>query len=300
MGIRQSQTVRTVLTNECAGLTVATSDRFAPPPNYSFAPPSFASNTSKVPASPPPPAAIPDDATGENAYARRLRLSGLQQPPPPPPVDNPASSSPVPAPEVPALSVQGLGSSTAAPQSKPFTAPSPPATISRAPVRYNLPAAPTDIPATETELQEAIDQEVEDTEASSEPAEPAQRSLRPGQKGFAERLMTKYGWTKGTGLGASGTGIVNPLRVQVEKRKQKSDAEGGGFVGPGGKGKIVGGKKKGGDEEGKFGPMSEVIVLRGMVDGMDLDAELVDGDGGLMQEIGEECGEKVGFGCVLL
>jgi len=37
-----------------------------------------------------------------------------------------------------------------------------------------------------------------------------------------------------------------------------------------------------------------VIVLRGMIDGMDLDAELEGtGDGGLMQEIGEECAEKV-------
>jgi splicing factor 45 len=40
--------------------------------------------------------------------------------------------------------------------------------------------------------------------------------------------------------------------------------------------------------------MSEVIVLRGMVDGMDLDEEVESGgDGGLMQEIGDECGEKV-------
>jgi splicing factor 45 len=112
--------------------------------------------------------------------------------------------------------------------------------------------------------------------------------------------MSKYGWTKGSGLGASGSGIVNPLRVQVEKQKKKPDAEGGGFVGPGGRGKIIGGKKKkgadGGEESegGKFGAMSEVVVLQGMVDGMDLDAELeCAGDGGLMQEIGEECGEKV-------
>jgi len=112
--------------------------------------------------------------------------------------------------------------------------------------------------------------------------------------------MSKYGWTKGSGLGASGSGIVNPLRVQVEKQKKKPDAEGGGFVGPGGRGKIIGGKKKkgadGGEEGegGKFGAMSEVVVLQGMVDGMDLDAELeCAGDGGLMQEIGEECGEKV-------
>ena len=110
--------------------------------------------------------------------------------------------------------------------------------------------------------------------------------------------MSKYGWTKGSGLGASGSGIVNPLRAQVVKQKKKPDAEGGGFVGPGGMGKIIGGKKKSGDdgtEEGKFGAMSEVIVLRGMIDGMDLDAELegTGGSGGLMQEIGEECSEKV-------
>ena len=105
--------------------------------------------------------------------------------------------------------------------------------------------------------------------------------------------MSKYGWTKGSGLGAKGSGIVNALRVQVEKQKKKSDAEGGGFVGPGGRGKIIGGKKKGGeDEQGKFGAMSEVVILKGMLDGMDIEFEL--GEGNLMQEIGEECGEKVG------
>ena len=107
--------------------------------------------------------------------------------------------------------------------------------------------------------------------------------------------MSKYGWTKGSGLGANSSGIVNPLRVQVEKQKKKPDSEGGGFVGLGGMGKIIGGKKKGGKgdggDEGKFGAMSEVIVLKGMIDGMDLDEELASGD--LMQEIGEECGEKV-------
>ena len=110
--------------------------------------------------------------------------------------------------------------------------------------------------------------------------------------------MSKYGWSKGSGLGASGSGIVNPLRVQIEKQRKKPDSEGGGFVGPGGRGKIIGGKKKGGSnadaEDGKFGVMSEIVVLKGMVDGMDLDAEMEGaGDGGLMQEIGEECGDKV-------
>jgi splicing factor 45 len=109
--------------------------------------------------------------------------------------------------------------------------------------------------------------------------------------------MSKYGWSKGKGLGADGSGIVNPLRVQLEKRKKKSDAEGGGFRDPGGRGKIIGGKKnvpEKDSEVGKFGPMSEVIVLRGMVDGMNLDEEVEGaGDGGLIQEIGDECAEKV-------
>jgi splicing factor 45 len=36
-----------------------------------------------------------------------------------------------------------------------------------------------------------------------------------------------------------------------------------------------------------------VVILRGMLDGMDLDEELHREGGGLMQEIGEECNEKV-------
>jgi splicing factor 45 len=143
-------------------------------------------------------------------------------------------------------------------------------------------------------LEKALADEPEDEEQESEDAP---RSLRPGQKGFAERLMSKYGWSRGTGLGADGSGIINPLRVQVEKRKKKSDAEGGGFRDAGGRGKIVGGKKNVTEKEteaGKFGPMSEVIVLRGMVDGMNLDEEVEGtGEGGLVQEIGDECAEKV-------
>lgn len=166
--------------------------------------------------------------------------------------------------------------------------------ISRAPVQYKYSEdklEPKSVPEHETEFyhsENKLDSGFHDSP----------RSLRPGQKGFAERLMSKYGWTKGSGLGASGSGIVNPLRVQVEKQKKKPDSEGGGVVGHGGKGKILGGTRKGGSspmaEIGKFGIMSEVVILLGMVDGMDLDLELEgSGDGGLMQEIGDECGAKV-------
>lgn len=214
---------------------------------------------SSQPPPPPggPPAPVPDVPTGDDAYAQRLRMAA----------GNPPASVPAPAP-------RSLDT----------------ATISRAPVRYTLPPPPEEIPASEAELEEVFAKE---QPAEDEGEEGGQRSLRPGQKGFAERLLAKYGWTKGSGLGATRSGIVKPLQVKVEKQKKRPDSEGGGFVTPAGRGKIVGGGKKK-EDEGKFGPMSEVIVLRGMLDGMDLDAELHgDQGGGIMQEIGEECSEKV-------
>lgn len=169
-----------------------------------------------------------------------------------------------------------------------------PSYISRAPVQYKSSEDTVDSnlePENETKFYHSENKL--DSVSHESP-----RSLRPGQKGFAERLMSKYGWTKGSGLGASESGILNPLRVQVEKQKKKPDSEGGGVIGHGGKGKILGGNRKGGStavtETGKFGIMSEVVILLGMVDGMDLDLELArSGDGGLMQEIGDECGAKV-------
>ncbi len=252
---------------------------FAPPPSYDEKP------------SPPPPepaANIPDDPTGEDAYARRLRLSQQQSmpqssyPPPPPPPNQPQPPADPSTPPPP-----------------PPSAPVETSTISRAPVRYNLPPPPADIPSTDAELEAQLAQEEAAPSADTIDTD-APRSLRPGQKGFAERLLSKYGWTKGSGLGATGSGIINPLRIQVEKQKKRPDAEGGGFAIPGGRGKIIGGKKGDGSRagegaEGKFGEMSEVVVVRGMLRGLDLDVELGGEEGGLMQEIGEECGEKVRF-----
>ena len=137
-----------------------------------------------------------------------------------------------------------------------------------------------------------VDPEIVEEDDIDEP-----RSKRPGQAGFAERLLAKYGWSKGQGLGAEGTGIINPLYAKADKRKKKSDAEGGGYVAPAKTGKILGGDKSKTAqvaEDGKFGAMSEVIRLEGMLTGLDLDDELARGEGGIMQEIGEECGDKYG------
>lgn len=197
-----------------------------------------------------PSTAVEDDATGDDAYARRMQLSATQ----------PVASAPPP--NLPPLPPTGQ--------------------IARAPVRYNLPPPPVEIPATEVELEEKLEDQ--------------SKSSRPGQAGFAERLMSKYGWSKGQGLGASGQGIINPLYAKADKRKKKSDAEGGGFVTPASTGKILGGHKakSAPEDEGKFGAMSEVIRLEHLLDGMDLDEEMSRGEGGIMQEIGEECGEKYG------
>ncbi|RMZ75051.1 hypothetical protein DV737_g5497, partial [Chaetothyriales sp. CBS 132003] len=123
------------------------------------------------------------------------------------------------------------------------------------------------------------------------------RSNLPGQAGFAERLMAKYGWSKGQGLGAKGTGITNALYAKADKRKKKSDAEGGGYATPASMGRIMGGQKSkeaAAEDEGPFGAMSEVVRLSGMLDGIDVDAEMGADGGGLVQEIGDECGAKYG------
>ncbi|KAL7767964.1 hypothetical protein ACKLNR_002265 [Fusarium oxysporum f. sp. zingiberi] len=223
-----------------------------------FAPPSSYAFVPPPPQSPPAPP--PGDVSGDDAFARRLAISQRDAPPPP------AQASP--------------------------SQPSNPATISRAPVRYSKPH----------DDEDATGDNVEDDAYSPPPAlgsslpeqpddDSRARSSRPGQSGFAHRLMSKYGWTKGSGLGADESGIVNPLRVQVEKRRKKADADGGGWAEPGGKGKIIGGKRKE-ENAGKFGTMSDVIVLRNMLENMpNLEEEIT---GGLGQEIGEECGEKYG------
>ncbi|RKF82870.1 putative g-patch dna repair protein [Golovinomyces cichoracearum] len=169
--------------------------------------------------------------------------------------------------------------------------------VSRAPVLYSNRAGPSDDANVEEDIDTKMKDDTKDDYSLTE--ENAPRSRRPGQKKFAERLMSKYGWSKGKGLGAEESGIINPLQVKLEKRKKKSDAEGGGFRHAGNRGKIIGGKQNApvskDPETNKFGPISEIISLDSMVNGVDLDEEVErGGNGDLVQEIGDECSEKYG------
>ncbi|KAI9651478.1 MAG: hypothetical protein M1829_002799 [Trizodia sp. TS-e1964] len=251
-----------------------TNNHFAPPLNYSFAPPHLVDEnpTTNLPV-PSIPTKFLKGIPGEDAHTLKLLLP----------------SYPIPALHPPNLQE---------PSPSTTISPPPPAMIVREPVRYNCPSTAVEIPALEAEYEDAntnndLNNSTEDLATS--------RSLRPGQRGFAKRLMTKYGWTKGTGLGVDSSGIINPLRVQLEKQKKKPESEGGGFLGSSGRGKIIGGQRRGdgnaGSVEDKFGPMSEVVILQNMVDGMDLEEEFHGAlalESGLVQEIGDECAEKYG------
>ncbi|TLS31115.1 hypothetical protein PpBr36_03029 [Pyricularia pennisetigena] len=227
-------------------------NQFAPPPQYSFAPPQQSPPHAQKESAAP---VHIDEATGDDAYARRLALSKGQEVDAPPP--------------------------------QPGAVPS--ATISRAPVRYE-PTALHNEDGEDMDIDEEEDERPGLGSVKTNDSD-AMRSNRPGQAGFASRMMEKMGWEKGKGLGAEETGITSGLSVKVEKRRKRPDAEGGGFAAPGNMARVVGGNR-GTQDVGKFGSMSEVVALGGMLEGMeDVAGEVAEG---LAQEIGEECGEKYG------
>ncbi|KAF2155578.1 hypothetical protein K461DRAFT_318303 [Myriangium duriaei CBS 260.36] len=290
---------------------------FAPPPSYNFGPPATdirRSQNSEQPevsepttapvtepepyVTPVPSAVVPDDASGEDAYQRRMRLSQQTAPEPSnaiPPTEPPTyHQAPTPAPNTqqPYQTPHSMPLPSHAPAPGTFNTPTPPppppssATISSAPVHYSPPPPPSTLSAAPVHYSQPPPQEA--------PPPDSEPSSRPPKSSYGKRLLQKYGWTEGSGLGATGTGIVTPLRHQAEKRKKRPDADGGGWLGPaGGIGRIVGGKKARVDNAEAGGEWSIVAVFGGMLDGVDVQREM--GEGTLMQDVGEAMGR---FGVV--
>lgn len=222
----------------------------------SFAPPASYEDSSAIPSS---------DLLGEDAYARRMRLSQQQPdvvPPPPPSVtdDNP--------PPPPPPSYQG-------------------ATISAPPVRYanaTISAPPVRFEGPDVQMEDA------DNEPSRE-----ERPAKRAKISKAEAMMAKMGYKKGQGLGKNNDGVITHLEVKKRKVPQGASTldDENGKVKSQQVWDVSGGMRTQKDEPGKFGAESAVVVTWGCVDGVDWDANAERNDGGIRQDMGEAFSNKV-------
>jgi splicing factor 45 len=159
-----------------------------------------------------------------------------------------------------------------APGKQPPQPPIPSSTISSEPIHYSTATISSDPVFYETSTTSSSDPVFYNTPPTA-PKDPGPRTNLPGQKDFASRLMSKYGWQKGQSLGSTpSSGLVTPLLMKADK-----DRKGTGIILN--KNKIV-------EDHGPFGKMTRCIVLANVVGLGEVDEELVD-------EIGSECREKV-------
>ena len=154
--------------------------------------------------------------------------------------------------------------------------PIPPSTISSEPIHYSTTTLSSDPVFYETSTISS-DPVFYDTPATTTTTtttkDSGPRTNLPGQKDFASRLMSKYGWQKGHSLGSTpSSGLVTPLVMKADK-----DRKGAGIILN--RNKIV-------EDHGPFGKMTRCVVLANVVGLGEVDEELVD-------EIGSECREKV-------
>ena len=99
------------------------------------------------------------------------------------------------------------------------TPPIPSSTISSEPIHYSstttISSNPVHYSASTTISSNPILYE------TTQPSVPEQRSSLPGQRDFASRLMSKYGWQKGQSLGSTPTtGLITPLQIKADKERK--------------------------------------------------------------------------------
>ena len=222
------------------------------------------------------PLSFPKEETGDDAYQRRATMT---------------SSSIVDQPEPPSESLSSLAYNPFAPVSVPPPPPGPPPSIEDDVARKREAAAAI---AAKLGALAAV-QSSEDLVLA--PQNPVQQYVhfffsavqlssticRPNPSTFAERMMAKWGYQEGQGLGADGQGIVNALKVeQIHEGKGKGKKE-GKVIGSGSKmGRIINDNEDAQAREDliRFGEPSRVVVLTNMVGPEDAD------DGDLREEIG--------------
>jgi splicing factor 45 len=260
---------------------------FAPPLEEDWTPPE--NETEFVPE---PVTEVALDESVDEVYARRMRLAqevGLKiRPPTPPPQEYVPPESPVVEETVeeevkeviPSFYEDDEPPKRSAPLQFNFSYVSPPSLTSSAPgVAPSLPFQSATISSAPVHYPTTISSDPVNYTTSCDPVPIHQqadlpRTTLPGQKGFAKRLMQKYGWEKGSSLGPSSQGLVTPLIM-----KPDNERKGAGFI-------ID--KNKRVEDYGPRGKMSRCIVLWNVVSPGEVDEELLD-------EIGGECREKVPF-----
>ncbi|KAG8807239.1 hypothetical protein FRC17_004562 [Serendipita sp. 399] len=273
-----------------------------------------------------PPAPIAQDETGEEAYLRRVRMSQRTLRPPSPPAPKsapvPAFVSPTltagptqnfPPPDVPIFPIQSPSPPAILPPPQ-FKPPEPafdkmddeevPGLQEQASPIPPLPP-PTSAPLSQAVIDErkkaaaAIAARLAALSKPPPPMEPAFVTSPPppasqssdltqqNPAGFAARLMAKYGYVEGQGLGVNADGIVEPIMLEKNlgpKGGKKGDVDGSGKKGGVG-GMGIGGARMGrivnsqADEKNRadiarYGESSRIVLLTNIVSPEDVDDDL--------------------------